>query len=126
MMIFYAAFCPISFFWYGWTTDKDVCWIVPIIGMVPFGFGLMGLYLPIQTYIIDSYPTHAASGSAALVASRSLLGALLPLAGPRLFTTLGLGWGNSLLGFISLAFIPVPIFFSQYGKIIREKYPVQL
>ncbi|PTB41754.1 hypothetical protein M441DRAFT_68771 [Trichoderma asperellum CBS 433.97] len=126
MMIFYAAFCPISFFWYGWTTDKDVHWIVPIIGMVPFGFGLMGLYLPIQTYIIDSYPTHAASGSAALVASRSLLGALLPLAGPRLFATLSLGWGNSLLGFISLAFIPVPIFFSQYGKVIREKYPVQL
>ncbi|KAL7908512.1 hypothetical protein GGI35DRAFT_481204 [Trichoderma velutinum] len=22
MMIFYAAFCPISFFWYGWTTDN--------------------------------------------------------------------------------------------------------
>ncbi|EHK46037.1 uncharacterized protein TrAtP1_013129 [Trichoderma atroviride] len=126
MMIFYAAFCPISFFWYGWTADKGVHWIVPIIGMVPFGFGLMGLYLPIQTYIIDSYPTHAASGSAALVASRSLLGALLPLAGPRLFASLGLGWGNSLLGFISLAFIPVPILFSRYGKTIREKYPVQL
>ncbi|RFU71727.1 major facilitator superfamily transporter [Trichoderma arundinaceum] len=103
MMIFYATFCPISFFWYGWTADKDVHWIVPIIGMIPFGFGLMGLYLPIQTYIIDSYPNYAASGSAALVASRSLLGALLPLAGPKLFATLGLGWGNSLLGFISLA-----------------------
>ncbi|KAL7790618.1 major facilitator superfamily domain-containing protein [Trichoderma afarasin] len=126
MMIFYAAFCPISFFWYGWTTDKGVHWIVPIIGMVPFGFGLMGLYLPIQTYIIDSYPAHAASGSAVLVASRSLLGALLPLAGPRLFASLGLGWGNSLLGFISLAFIPVTILFSRYGRAIRERYPVHL
>ncbi|KAJ5619040.1 major facilitator superfamily transporter [Penicillium lagena] len=126
MMIFYAAFCPISFFWYGWSVDKDVHWIVPIIGMMPFSFGMMGLYLPIQTYVIDCYPGYAASGNATLTASRSLVGALLPLAGPKLFATLGYGWGNSLLGFLSLAFVPIPIIFSRYGKAIREKYPLQL
>lgn len=126
MMIFYAAFCPISFFWYGWTVEKDVHWIVPIIGTMPFSFGMMGLYLPIQTYVIDCYPNYAASGNAILTASRSLVGALLPLAGPKLFATLGYGWGNSLLGFLSLAFVPVPIIFSRYGKTIREKYSLQL
>lgn len=126
MMIFYAAFCPISFFWYGWTVDKDVHWIVPILGMMPFSFGMMGIYLPIQTYVIDCYPGYAASANATLTASRSLVGALLPLAGPKLFATLGYGWGNSLLGFLSLAFVPSPIIFSRYGKTIREKYPLQL
>lgn len=125
-MIFYSVFTPISFFWYGWTADKHVHWIVPILGLIPFSFGLMGLFLPIQMYIIDSYPEYSASGNATLVVTRSILGTVLPLAGPRLFKSLGLGWGNSLLGFICLAFVPVPIVFTRYGKVIREKYPVEL
>jgi MFS family permease len=126
MMIIFACFLPISFFWYGWAAEKHAHWIVPIIGTVPFSFGMMGIYLPIQTYIIDSYPGYAASANATLTASRSLVGALLPLAGPQMFQTLGLGWGNSLLGFVAVAFIPVPIVFSRYGQAIREKFPVEL
>lgn len=125
-MIIFACFLPISFFWYGWTVDKDVHWIVPIIGMMPFGLGMMGVYLPISTYIIDSYQNYAASANASLTATRSLVGAVLPLAGPKLFSSLGLGWGNSLLGFIALAFLPVPIGFSRYGQRIRERFPVNL
>ncbi|KAJ5618943.1 hypothetical protein N7510_002927 [Penicillium lagena] len=126
MMIFFSCVLPVSFFWYGWTADKHVFWIVPIIGMFPFGFGMMGVYMPIQTYIIDCYPAYAASANATLTASRSLVGALLPLAGPRMFDVLGLGWGNSLLGFVALAFVPLPIVFTKWGKSIREKWPVSL
>jgi multidrug resistance protein len=125
-MIFFACFLPISFFWYGWAVDKNAHWIVSIIGMMPFGVGMMGVYLPIQTYVIDSYQRYAASANASLTTIRSLVGAVLPLAGPQLFKTLGLGWGNSLLGFIALAFLPVPIVFSRYGQRIRERFPVDL
>lgn len=125
-MIIFACILPISFFWYGWTADKHVHWIAPIIGMFPFGVGMMGIYMPIQTYIIDCYPGYAASANATLTATRSLVGALLPLAGPKMFATLGLGWGNSLLGFLALAFVPIPIFFNRYGKTIRVKFPVNL
>ncbi|PIG83071.1 MFS multidrug transporter [Aspergillus arachidicola] len=124
LMIIFSCILPISFFWYGWTADKHVHWIVPIIGMAPFGIGMMGVYLPIQTYTIDSYPAYAASANATLTATRSLVGALLPLAGPSMFEALGLGWGNSLLGFLALAFVPIPIVFTKWGKLIREKYPV--
>ncbi|KAE8548214.1 hypothetical protein EYB25_010008 [Talaromyces marneffei] len=123
-MIIFSAIAPISFFWYGWSADKHVHWIVPIIGMFPYGLAMMGLFLPIQTYVIDSYQTYAASAVACLTATRSLFGALLPLAGPSMFNALGLGWGNSLLGFVALAFVPIPILFTRYGKMIREKYPV--
>ena len=126
IMTIFAFVIPISFFWYGWTADKHVHWIVPIIGMFPFGVGMLGVYMPIQTYIIDCYPAHAASANATLTATRSLLGALLPLAGPKMFQSLGLGWGNSLLGFLALAFVPAPILFNRYGQKIREKFPVNL
>ncbi|KAJ5436872.1 Major facilitator superfamily domain general substrate transporter [Penicillium cf. griseofulvum] len=125
-MTIFACILPISFFWYGWSADKAVFWIVPIIGMFPFGVGMMGVYMPLQTYVIDCYPKYAASANATLTATRSLVGALLPLAGPKMFEALGLGWGNSLLGFLALAFIPVPLIFIKYGKVIREKWPVDL
>lgn len=99
---------------------------MPIIGLIPFGFGMMGVFIPIQTYMIDAFPEYAASAVAALTASRSVFAAVLPLAAPAMYDTLGLGWGNSLLGFIALAMIPVPALIFKYGKDIRVKYPVKL
>ncbi|RDW82446.1 MFS general substrate transporter-7 [Coleophoma cylindrospora] len=125
-MIFFAFFVPISFFWYGWSADKGVHFIVPIIGMVPFGFGMIGLFINIQTYVIDIFPVYAASASASLNFMRSLFGAVLPLAGPSLYASLGLGWGNSLLGFIAIAMIPAPMLLWKYGGRVRERYPVKL
>ncbi|KAL4944130.1 hypothetical protein BDV06DRAFT_188172 [Aspergillus oleicola] len=125
-LLFWACILPISFFWYGWSADKKVHWIVPIIGMAPFGIGCIGVWMPVQIYAIDCYPAYAASANAALTASRSLVGALLPLAGPKMFDTLGLGWGNSLLGFLALAFVPFALLLQRYGKRLRERFPVDL
>ncbi|KAL2847133.1 major facilitator superfamily domain-containing protein [Aspergillus pseudodeflectus] len=76
-----ALFIPISFF----------C-IVPMIGLAPFRFGMIGIFAPIKTYFIDvSGGAAAASAVAGLVAVRCLFGAFLPLAGPRMHEALGLG-----------------------------------
>ena len=57
---------------------------------------------------------------------RSLLGALLPLGGLEMYNALGLGWGNSLLGFISLILIPMPLIFYVFGERIRTKFNPKL
>ncbi|KAL3488221.1 major facilitator superfamily domain-containing protein [Aspergillus germanicus] len=122
-----ALFIPISFFWYGWSAHYTTQWIVPIIGLAPFGFGMIGIFAPIQTYFIDvSGKSAAASAIAGLVAVRCLFGAFLPLAGPRMYEALGLGWGNSLLGFLALGMTPVPALIYRYGGALREKYPIIL
>jgi DHA1 family multidrug resistance protein-like MFS transporter len=36
------------------------------------------------------------------------LGAAMPLASYPLFHNLGIDWGNTLLGFVSLVFLPIP------------------
>ena len=125
-MIFFAFFIPISLFWYGWTAANAVHWIIPIIGLVPFGFGMIGIFIPIQTYLIDAFPLYSASAVAALTVSRSLLGALLPLAGPKLYYSLGLGWGNSLLGFMALLMIPAPYYLWKFGGAIRKTRQIRL
>lgn len=55
---------------------------------------------------------------------RSIAGGLVPLGGPSLYDNLGLGWGNSLLGFLGVAFAGVPLLFYLYGERLRKKYDV--
>ncbi|KAF2264518.1 MFS general substrate transporter [Lojkania enalia] len=123
---FFGFLIPISFFWYGWATEKKAHWIVPIIGLLPFGFGMMGVFAPIQTYLIDSFPQYAASAIAGMTAIRCLFGAVLPLGAPSMYDVLGLGWGNSLLGFVAVGMIPFPALIYKYGGYIRKKWPVNL
>lgn len=119
-MIWVALFIPIGLFIYGWTADKDIHWIVPIIGTLFFGFGQITTFMSVQTYIVDAFTIHASSGFVANTLLRSAVGAVLPLAGPKKYQTLGPGWGNNLLVFIALAMCPIPWAFYQYGERIHK------
>lgn len=66
-------------------------WIVAIIGLFPIGLGMIGVFLPMQVYIIDVYNSYSASALAAVTVVRSIIAAFLPLAGPALFEDVGLG-----------------------------------
>lgn len=114
-----GLFIPVGLFVYGWGADKRVHWILPEIGTVFTGFGMIGIVMCVQTYLVDAFTIHAASVIAASAVLRSLFGALFPLFGLDLYNKLGLGWGNSLLGFLALALAPVPLFFRLYGEKIR-------
>lgn len=117
---------PIGLFWYGWSAHARVHWILPIIGTMWIGLGVLATFMPIQTYLVDAYGMHAASAIAANTVLRSLAGAFLPLAGPSMYEALGLGWGNSLLAFIALACAPVSYIFYRYGEKIRTHPRFQL
>lgn len=43
-----------------------------------------------------------------------------------MYETLNYGWGNTLLGFLSLAFVPAPMFFYKYGGWLRSKTATSL
>lgn len=75
--------------------------------------------MAVSAYLVDAYTLHSASAMAANTVLRSIFGAVLPLAGVRMYDTLGLGWGNSLLAFIAVALAPVPVLFFKYGERIR-------
>ncbi|KAI1360190.1 MFS general substrate transporter [Xylaria arbuscula] len=119
---------PIGLFWYGWSAQMHVHWIMPIIGLGWIGCGMIATLLPIQSYLVDAFGEYAASAIAANTVVRSIVGAFLPLAGPSMYAKLGLGWGNSVLGFIALGLLPVPVVFYFYGKRVRmnSHYQVSL
>jgi uncharacterized protein (DUF697 family) len=82
--------------------------------------------MPANTYLVDVYLNYAASAMAANTVLRSVVAAVLPLAGPRMFAKLGYGWGNSLLAIVALMLIPIPLLFIKYGERIRKSSTVKL
>lgn len=119
---------PIGLFFYGWTAQYAVHWIAPIVATGFFGMGMLLGFMPVQVYLVETYTIYAASAIASNIVLRSLLGALVPLAGQKMYAALGYGWGNSLLGFVALVFIPAPFALLKYGEKIRTnpKYQVSL
>jgi len=70
--------------------------------------------------LVDAFPLHAASPTAANAVLSSLLGVLLPLIGLGLYEVLDLEWGSrcwaSLLGIVALALALAPILFAIFGE----------
>ncbi|KAI3340179.1 cycloheximide resistance protein [Ustulina deusta] len=120
-----AIFIPIGLFIYGWPAEYKVHWIVPIIGTGLIGVGNILVFFSIQTYLVDAFTFYAASALASNTIVRSIAGALLPLVAPRLYERLGYGWGNSLLAFIAILFLPVSFVILKYGEVLRMKYPIK-
>lgn len=76
-------------------------------------------------YLVDAFTAYAASALAANTVVRSIAGAVLPLCGLKMYSVLGIGWGNSLLGFIGLAMLPVPFFLLKKGEWLRTKFELK-
>jgi MFS family permease len=127
MMMLGGPFVPAGLFWYGWSAEYHVHWIVPIIGTGFIGVSIVLVSASGQLYMIDTFGSEgSASAMAALTLVRNGFGAFLPLAAPPLYRKLGLGWGNSVLGFISLTFVPVAFLFYRFGGRLRARFPFQI
>lgn len=122
MMVPASLLVPIGLFWYGWSAQAKVHWIMPNIGACIFCAGTIVGFQCIQTYLVDSYTRYAASAIAAATVLRSLAGFGFPLFAPAMFDALDFGWGNSLLGFVAIGLgLPGPFLLWKYGATLRTK-----
>ncbi|PYI01080.1 MFS transporter [Aspergillus sclerotiicarbonarius CBS 121057] len=111
----------IGLFIFAWTIYSHVHWIVPLIGSAFFGAGTILVYSGIFTFLVDAYPTYAASALAANSFARSIFGGVFPLFGIQMYNNLGYHWATSLLAFLTLIMAPFPYIFFRYGNRIRQK-----
>ncbi|KAL1986734.1 hypothetical protein VTN96DRAFT_5599 [Rasamsonia emersonii] len=112
---------PVSLFWFAWTNYPSIHWIVSIIATVPFGFGVVTVFLTVVNYLVDSYTIFAASVLAANAVLRSLFGMAFPLFTTYMYHNLGIHWASTIPAFLALACTPFPFLFYKYGSAIRLK-----
>ncbi|GLA89272.1 hypothetical protein AtubIFM56815_003745 [Aspergillus tubingensis] len=109
----------IGLFWYGWSIGQTH-WIMPNIGALIYTMGTISCLQGMQTYIVDSYQTYAASAMAACAVLRSLCGFGFPLFAPYMYNALGYGWGTSVLAFTAMVFgLGGPFVFWRFGPRLR-------
>ncbi|KAH9901139.1 MFS general substrate transporter [Cubamyces lactineus] len=112
---------PISLFWFAWTSDPPVHWIVPVIAGTPFGLSCAIIMQGLTQYLMDTYSIYCASAIASTVVTRSVVAFIFPLISPALYGNLGDAWACSVFAFLSLACMPVPFLFYRYGSWVRSK-----
>ena len=64
----------IGFFWYGWSIQSRLHWIMPNTGALIFGSGIIISMQCTTSYIVDAYSIYAASAVAATTVLRALAG----------------------------------------------------
>ncbi|KAL1967131.1 hypothetical protein VTN77DRAFT_3422 [Rasamsonia byssochlamydoides] len=107
---------PVSLFWFAWTNYPSIHWIVSIIATVPFGFGVVTVFLTVVNYVVDSYTIFAASVLAANAVLRSLFGMAFPLFTTYMYHNLGIHWASTIPAFLALACTPFPFLFYKLWK----------
>lgn len=121
MCIIGAIALPIGLFWFAWTNSPSLPWAASVVAAIPFGFGMVLIFLSIMNYLIDSYTIFAASVLAANGIIRSVFGAAFPLFTKQMYDSLGIHWASSVPAFLAVACIPLPFLFHKYGASIRKK-----
>ncbi|PYI16999.1 membrane transporter [Aspergillus violaceofuscus CBS 115571] len=113
---------PVGLFWFAWTiVPVSIPWIVPVLGSVPVGYGLLMIFLPCYNYLVDSYTIYAASVMAACTLMNSVFAAAFPLFTDQMYQGLGPQWAASVPAFLALACVPIPFVLYRYGALIRAR-----
>ncbi|KAL4993182.1 MFS general substrate transporter [Aspergillus recurvatus] len=118
---------PVGLFWFAWTNSPSIHFMACISAGIPFGFGMVLIFLGIMNYLIDAYTIYAASVLAANSVMRSCFAAAFPMFTTYMYQALGIHWASSIPAFLALACIPFPFLFYRYGAAIRKrcKYSAQ-
>ena len=116
-----AILLPASIFTFGATSSPSIPGIVSIVAAGGIGASLMFLFLSITSYLVEAYTLYAASALAANGLARTAVAAVFPLFSRQMYLNLGSDWASYLLGFISVAMMPIPFVLVRWGHLLREK-----
>lgn len=110
---------PAGLFWYGWSAENGISWVMVDFGVAIFTCGSFILSQGMVAYLLDEFQ-HAASANAAARTLSYILGFAFPIFAPQMYDRLGYGWGNSLLAFVFLAIgAPAPLLLWIWGSKLR-------
>lgn len=120
-MIVGAIALPVGMFWFAWTSSPHITWVPQVLSSALIGCGCLLTFWQGINYLIDCYGFYSNSAIALNTFIRSIAGGGFPLFAPQMYHKLGVAWATSLLAFLCVAFLPVPVLFYMYGEKIRAR-----
>lgn len=126
LAIFGSVCIPIGIFIFGWTSSANIHWMAPMLGSAIFAIGAFMVFQSLFNYLGMSFWRYMASAFAGNAFFRSVIGGAFPLFGRIMFENLSsreypVGWGSSILGFISAGMISIPVLFYLNGPKLRAR-----
>lgn len=120
-MLIGGVLAPIGLFIYGWCAQFEVHWAVTDLGAIILSIGIIITFQSAQAYVTDTYDhQYAASAAAAGAFLRTVAGFGFPLFATSLYEKLDVGWGNTVLGLVTLGLaIPAPVALWCFGERMR-------
>lgn len=126
MAIVGGALLPCGLFIFAWSATTEAHWIGTLIGAAISGFSNFVIFQTLLNYLGMSFPKYAASVFASNCLWRSVVAGTAPLFAKPLYNNLAtpnyqVGWGTSILGFIAMLMILIPVLFYINGPKLRAR-----
>ncbi|RFU29913.1 hypothetical protein B7463_g6449, partial [Scytalidium lignicola] len=87
-----AAIYPAALLWYGWTAEKGVMWVAPMIANFFFGCGSMIIFGLVTTMLTELVGKRSSSGVALNNFVRNILSCIGGVVAQPLISAIGNGW----------------------------------
>lgn len=116
-----AFLFPAALIWYGWTVDRGVFWLVPMIANFFFGIGSMLIFTMVTTMLTEFMPKKSSTGVALNNFMRNILACIGSLITAPIISAIGNGWLFTILGVIGFASGSVVLAMKVYGSRWRAK-----
>ncbi|OOQ87176.1 putative MFS multidrug resistance transporter [Penicillium brasilianum] len=115
-----AFLYPAALIWYGWTVDKGVFWLVPMIANFFFGIGSMLIFSMVTTMLTEFMPKKSSEGVALNNFMRNIFSCVGSLVTAPIISGIGNGWLFTILGLVSFASSSVIFLMRVFGPRWRK------
>ncbi|KAJ5569947.1 uncharacterized protein N7459_009377 [Penicillium hispanicum] len=121
-----AFLYPAALIWYGWTAEKGVFWLAPMIANFFFGIGSMLIFSMVTTMLTEFMPKKSSEGVALNNFMRNIFSCIGSLVTAPIINGIGNGWLFTIIGLVSFASSSVIFAMRVYGPRWRQKMDARM
>ncbi|KAJ9292892.1 hypothetical protein DTO271G3_8339 [Paecilomyces variotii] len=116
-----AIIYPGALIWYGWTVERGVFWLVPMIANFFFGIGSMLIFSMATTMLTEFMPKKSSSGVALNNFMRNIFSCVGSIVAAPIISAIGNGWLFTILGLVAIISSSSLLFMRVFGAQWRQK-----
>ncbi|KAJ9256782.1 hypothetical protein DTO207G8_2385 [Paecilomyces variotii] len=116
-----AIIYPGALIWYGWTVERGVFWLVPMIANFFFGIGSMLIFSMATTMLTEFMPKKSSSGVALNNFMRNIFSCVGSIVAAPIINAIGNGCLFTILGLVAIISSSSLLFMRVFGARWRQK-----